>query len=70
MAPTALARADEEHVPAMAASRSGSKHHLMLLFMKHNISSLLTYIPRAMLIRGMVIGLLLLLAGLFDLLLG
>ena len=34
------------------------------------VITLSSYIPRALLIRGMVIGFLLLLAGLFDLLFG
>ena len=63
MARTALARAGEGRVPAMAASRSGYNKYIPLHFMKY-LTLFSSYIPRAVLIRGMVIGLVLLLVGL------
>ncbi len=62
---TALAKAGEGRVPVMAALRSGYKQHVPLLLMKY-IATFISRIPRALLIRGMVIGLLLILLGLFD----
>ena len=62
MARTALAKAGEARVPDMAASRSGYKTYLPL-FMKY-LSLFSSCIPRSMLIRGIVIGLLLIILGL------
>ena len=65
MAHTALTKAGEGRVPGMAASRSGYKHGILLHIMKYLII-FSSYIPRAMLIRGMVIGILLILRGLLQ----
>ena len=67
MARIALARAGEGRAPDMAASRSGYNTHIPLHSMKY-ITLFSSYIPRSMLIRGMVIGVLLILLGLFGLL--